>query len=555
MYIRKEKGIAILSMLIMSLVIMLMVVGSYRIILNNQKEVLIHESRNESMINNDNLGILVSDAILSKLTNSDWDNIKNKNYSFLNTVKSLNREINVVGAEFKDDHLFIEIKQQGRYSNHQVSELVLKISPPIPQQVNVVRPYATGVLGCSYVRMAGSGMVDSFDSRIDGYGASFFDSNGELQQNKLRENVTVQTLYADSTFTMTGNSPIYGDVVHVGNSMTTSGSAPVYGDIYTQGDLTMGGRSFGDIYSKGDVSFTTSSNAQGHVYSEGNVHVDSTGNPPQHITANGTIQYPSWWQWDNNRMNMVNNQYTQNASVAIDSLLTDEECDVVGIRDKNGDLSDEFDMKGDRLDDYLDSKNYFENNNTFSLRGPGGNNSQLTIGQSGQSTTLYIDKDLTTQGNLNVINIEGHVDIVVRGDLTINNNTQVVIQPNSSVRFIVEGVSRFNGGSNVLGQGPFVRDVNGQLRPAVEIVSGYEGGVGVFMAGSNDSIASVYAPYTEARITGSGDIYGSVRADKLNILGAGGIHYDESLEDVSFPGGMSNSPPQSFRIKTWNHSK
>ena len=53
----------------------------------------------------------------------------------------------------------------------------------------------------------------------------------------------------------------------------------------------------------------------------------------------------------------------------------------------------------------------------------------------------------------------------------------------------------------------------------------------VKITGSAAFWGAMYAPSAEIRVTGSGDIYGSLIGDTIKVTGSGDIHYDEALKD------------------------
>jgi len=63
------------------------------------------------------------------------------------------------------------------------------------------------------------------------------------------------------------------------------------------------------------------------------------------------------------------------------------------------------------------------------------------------------------------------------------------------------------------------------------------------VSGGSGSALTVYAPYTDVAVTGSGAIYGSIIADNLQAQGGAQFHYDEALG-----GGPSSGPPKLTRV-------
>lgn len=423
-------------------------------------------------------------------------------------------------------------------ANNPLAESRLRIEVSLSGSSGGRSLFQDGVVGCEGVNMVGSGQVDSFSSQFGAYGQTVQDSEGNTIQNSLRTNVNVRTIYDQATFNLSGNAPIYGNVIHPGDQLNMSGGTPVFGNVRVEGNVSANGTVHGTLTAGGNIVFGSASTQHGAVTAGGNVQVDATANPPQIITAGGAITYPNWWVWDQARMDMVTNGYRDNEAINLESLRTGSEvCDEAGVR-ADGALGEMFSdarnhPQAQSITDYVGPW-FNENPNRVTLTGPGGHNSTRILGADGAETILYVDKDLTTSGNLNEILVRGDVTLVVNGDFELSNNTQMNIAENATMRILVTGEAKFSGGSNLLTSNAFLR--GDDQAPAVSLFSAYQSAnsndVGVFVGGANNSHIAVYAPYATARIVGSGEIFGAMRAQFVDIRGSGDIHYDETLRDT-----------------------
>ena len=429
-------------------------------------------------------------------------------------------------------------------------------SPPI-------LPFADGVVGCAGVQLTGGAAIDSFNSNDGSYGATLSDGSTNSQTDEVR----VRTILAGAPGSFSGHAPIYGDVALTGD-VSMNGSTPIYGNLHADGGGgTLNGTVTGSVSVGGSVTFGSASNVQGHVSAGGDVTVSSTSNPPPSISAAGSVSYPSWWQY-NPQLAATSQQYAgsqqglaipqaYDASIACDPLQI--------VNPENGLPGDRFsDIWNDPDTDTL--ADYFQNAgcpqcsssdpNAVALTGGIGNQpaEHTVIGAPGSTTKIRVDNNLTTNGRLQTLTIQGDVTLVVDGGFNIGGATQLNVAPDANLTLLVTGQTTLGAGSNVLtdangGAQPFVR--NG--KPAFSVYSAYQSGQGqpgVTVSGANNSHVSVYAPNTEVRMTGSGEVYGAVRAGHLVLSGSGDIHYDSALGAV-VGGTNPGAGGLSARVTSW----
>ncbi|MFN4262290.1 MAG: hypothetical protein ACK4IT_01325 [Thioalkalivibrionaceae bacterium] len=443
--------------------------------------------------------------------------------------------------------------------------------------------YEDAILGCQGINMVGGAQIDSYDSRLGGYGAAIRDESGADtgESNSLRRAAVVRTLTNDATGNFSGNAPLYGDLRFSGSQLALSGGTPVFGNVFTDGNVDMNGTIHGNLIAGGDVTFGTASNQIGGVTAGGNVTVKATGNPPANgITAGGTVTWPSWWQWNADKMalaaNYQGNQSVSIAPIAVLPAAYDEECDPLALArlGPDGEMIpnpelEALEARAQAIEEVIGDDRLSVNQNRVQLKaGQDGNRPNSlhdwALGEANQDTIIRVDRSLTTAGGLHSLEIRGDVTLIVDGDLDIGNATQINVAPNSTLTLYVRGKTTFSGGSNLLQGDSFVVGEGDDARPAVRLFSLYsdvnnQGKVntqqpGVFVGGANASRIAVYAPNTAARIVGSGAVFGAVRAGYVDIRGSGDIHFDEALGTsgmIEGDDGESSSGEEGIRILSW----
>lgn len=368
-------------------------------------------------------------------------------------------------------------------------------------------PFAAAVVGCEGVDLSGSGTIDSWDSR-----------NGAYSPGLAAMNANVGTLTNFSDIIIRGNSPIRGSVL-AGRDVRVSGSSTVAGDY----------RAVRNIVFNGNPSC-----------------------PAAEVKAGGYVQVPGAW-WRNGCGG--GGEWEEDADVQ----LPQQTCDPL-----NAQL-----MIADSMDAYRPPVSAFtswphagwrpnpvviEQNVAY---GPG----NVRIGPGAHPVTvdalatdwIYVDGDfsLTSSSQLHFWNPSAvgapqHVRVFVEGDFETSGASRLNIDPGVSVTVYATGRINFGGGHSQT-IAPVV-EAGGEIRPTLSIYTSFSGNNGVRVTGSAPLSASIYAPYSDVSVTGSGALYGAVRGRTVSVSGAGGIHYDEALGLMSGGGGGSDGVP---RIAGW----
>lgn len=431
-----------------------------------------------------------------------------------------------------------------------------EVVPPPP-----VFPFGDGVVSCGDVNQVGSATIDSFNSNDGAYGADLGDGRTNAQTGEVQ----LRTIEDGADGTFSGNAPVYGDVAITGD-LQMSGGTPIYGSLDVGGSggdvngTVHGASSFG-----GDVSFGTSSDMRGPVLADGNVTVSATSTPPPAIDASGDISYPSWWQWNEDLSETAENYRAQQEGLELAPIRDPNEvCDPLAIRDPD------TGGPGQRFEDVWSDPDTVTIADYFAAQGcpecvaqqgdetffTGGIDDQdaanTTIGADGERVQVRVDTSLGTKGRLETLTVRGDVTMVVDGGFRTGGASSIAIAPGANLTVLVTGETDLGGGSSIVTdaeQSAFMR--NG--KPAFSLYSSYESGQGspgVNLRGANNSAVAIYAPATEARIVGSGEMFGAVRAGNLDLRGSGDIHYDVALNDFE-ASSPTAQPSMNTRAADW----
>lgn len=303
-----------------------------------------------------------------------------------------------------------------------------------------------------------------------------------------------------------------------------------------------------------NITLKGSSKITGGVLAGNNVVVDGNPAPPDSVFAGGEIIAPNWWR-------NQNGQAVANYQDSSDGYEFTETCDNLGILDENGRTYFESVAAGLNVvgaAQWLQEQgrdHYFEEDgNAFTFTGGRGNQdaSISYLGVPGSETSLSIDKDLRTSGRLQRLVVDGTVNLFVDGDFDLGGNTSLEISRGAVLNLYVSGKVTLSAGSELaLGAENFMRqDSAGVDRPAVSIYSAYQQSgsqSGVTIGGSNNTYAAIYAPGSNVDIGGSGALYGSLRAQNVEMFGSGSLEYVPELADyrVGTLGETSDASPGS----------
>jgi len=404
-------------------------------------------------------------------------------------------------------------------------------------------PFRGAIVACQAIGLSGSGRIDSFDSRLGAY-----------DRNDPGYAAHVLTLSDTGTVQITGNSPIYGDVNSTGGVRAT-GSSPIYGDINANGlvDLAAGGGVYpGNVRTTGDVMFSSSAVVHGSVLANGSIEFKNWG-----ARINGDAQAGGEIIKAANDL-AVHIPYgliRPNSNPNVPPVPTDE-CDPLGIDAVMAGFAS-MPSTGSLVPDWWPYK-------TWELRPEGARRYNESNGS--WENTPYTGVDAEVFGrDLKVIKVSGwnlaagqetritggDVVLFIDGDFIAGGNHKVYIDADSSLTIFVTGRVQLGNSFEVLELGTnnkFPKPVNSRGLPTFSIFSSYKAGNGVALSGNGKLTASVYAPFTDLNISGSGETAGAARARNINVSGGASLHYDVALGDIDIGGGGSSHSEPSVSI-------
>ena len=466
-------------------------------------------------------------------------------------------------------------------------------------------PFSVGILGRKGIAQSQGTQIDSYNSKYGQYGQQVSVNghqftNSSAQSSRLQTNVA-RTCTSGGTIGLNGGSKIYGNVRST-NNITVSSGTSVYGTTHSNGQTTIYGAVYGQTIASGPVHIEKSGSVKKKVLSGGNVTDNSTvggkvqsyghvlfknyasvpGNATSSshyvtvnsafknqqavINAGGAINYPTTF-------NSISPSPTVNYHPHLSStqlglpLITQIGNTQLGC--KNSQSSGLFKQMyrniqkngSVKLTHWL-QKHACKNKGCYSTTSSQvtlqdvNNSGQLTLGHKNQLTLLKTSKNLNTARSLSQLNIAGHVEILVKGNLTIGGSTAINVSSTGSMKFLITGQAQFKSGSSVNVNGPFVRNnLNNNPVPGFSIYSKYSSsGPGIVINENANSDIAAYAPHSAIKIRGSGSIYGGIAAQRISHSGSGSIHYDQYLRKIKLVHGNNSGPQPSQlrgRIMTW----
>lgn len=375
---------------------------------------------------------------------------------------------------------------------------------------NAVTPFGNAVVGCTGVNLAGSGRIDSYDSR-----------QGAYNQNTARANADVSTIAAAGHITLPGSTLIRGNVSAFGN-LTMSGSATVQGFMQ----------------------------ALGNVIFQGNPTC-----PANPVEAGGSITRPGAWWCPAAILNAFSSNVTP----------PNQQCDPLGVNVvvvqalNDARPTNPADFQSGNFNGWQASPINLGSQAAFSggFQIGAGNTAFFTTVPGG-TTDVFVQGNFTTGGGATVrienpaaVGPGGLIRLFVDGNLTLGGGSSLIIESGAALEIYITGTVNIGGGLMNQNNSPTLTfQQNGQTvtRPSFAIYSSFNGANGVRVGGNTQLFASVYAPLTSVSVEGSGGLYGSVRGATVNVTGAGGIHYDEALGGVSQGATVQAGAP---RITAW----
>lgn len=452
----------------------------------------------------------------------------------------------------------------GRNAEYQ-AEAIVKYSGGSGRGGNPV--YEALIVACDSLDLNGSGTIDSFNS-----------FNGPYNPAQARAEGHVRTLSSSGNVTITGGSPLHGDIAAKGN-VAFSGSGMVYGDIHAEGNITFGSGSAtyqSTAMARGNINFTQDSKLAGDVLANGDISFSAWNSKGlANVRAGGNINYAS-----TQSHHVPNGEARSNDSPHVEHI-PDRDCDPLNLKDVVAAQTDIPTTAPSIQPDWwpyvnweITPKEILKQNNADNKKMEKVGDAQLSTVFPGQETDVLVHRvpsmnltsgetlrvrpsiELDENGNERVIQ---DVVIIVDGDFTGAGNFELIIEPGMSLSVMVKGKTslgasfKVTDGKGGVPPGLAVRDqVDGEVGPpSFSIYSSYESaaGNGVTLNGNGKLTAAIYAPYSNVSLGGSGELFGSVIGKNVSTPGGTGIHFDEALKEgikVPSPGEDDSEPELEF---------
>ncbi|MFM5367027.1 hypothetical protein ACET85_14715 [Aeromonas veronii] len=401
--------------------------------------------------------------------------------------------------------------------------------------------FQDSVVACEGLSLSGSGFIDSYDSRKGAYKESV---SGTLNQG---QNAKVATVSDKANVVLAGHSPIWGDVRATG-SVTLNGSSPVAGNVLAGGDITIS-PSDGVVRVEGSVNGSGNFALQGgHIAGavaiNGDVsmgHGTSIAGDKLNYGGNGAFL-------DAKHQKYLDPQYRTHPKLPP---VAGQVCDPLNVAALaksfppatlpiNGPLTlgatQQMVLTTDPSSGSVTSSN--QHKPGLPLPGKG----ELF----GKEQTVY-KLDSLNMGADATLTIKGDVVLMIDKDFTMTGSNKLTVSEGSSLTLIVSGKVDLGAGAEVTA---VKQGLTAGGTPAISIYSSYSGKDGIKLSGNTPLYAALYAPLTEMKISGSGGLYGAVRAKHLTESGAGGVHYDEALGMADL--GEDQGPPPTLALRQWH---
>lgn len=389
-------------------------------------------------------------------------------------------------------------------------------------------PFSDMVIGCEGVTLNGSGKVDSYDSSQGNYSAAIASNHGD-----------VSTIEPNADVTLNGHAPIHGDVSSTGK-VHLGGSSPVFGNIHASGDVYISQANVtgyvltaGNFEQKGGT-ISGYVRANGDAAMDWGAKIDNENNFGLDILYGGSGVFKD----TNNNSQYVAAQYNVNPNVArvpehnesapdYDPKDPATNCDPLDITSEVAKIALDTSSLPALTIGSGDIYNLTPTIGQYSAGGSGiiypQSNNQFAEAFKTASVKLSSDGIISVSG--------GDVILYVAGNFSMAGNAQMSIASDSSLTIILTGKFSVAGSAGITANQQGL--TSSSKRPALSVYSSFSGVNGVSISGSSDIYAAIYAPLSNVKVVGSGNIFGSVRAKKVTVSGGAHIHYDQALQGAS----------------------
>ena len=465
----------------------------------------------------------------------------------LNTNTSTSYRYTLDAWENSADTSIMELDSKGAHyeGNYDIRGTITAGSSPGNNVFN------NAITTCDGASLGSGGVIDSYNSDDGAYNSSNPGGNGDI--TILNEN---------SSLNLSGSADIYGDVSVNGNISLTNGK--IYGDASATGNIitnNSGEASIGgNIEAGGNVTYksTDGTNAPDSISSDGSVTIGGEGQ----TSFNGDVSYGgdnggTYTSGDN-----VENNVTQYDEDHV-SEIASQECDILNI-------ADEFDNTANGIGSLENSDSTtvkFGGNNTSYVISDSGlidthNNQRVVIQTesveflSAETEVYVLDFNGFTYGGLSLtvesgsnVTIYLSEDTFIGGSIKVEEGATLTILTESSFEVGSNGsITNLNDDGTT---SPSVVNSNGNI--GTTLYSNYQSinnsDYGVNLFGNSDSYMTTYATNASVKIQASGDQYGSIRSNYVDVTNTSiGLHYDEQIANANIG---DNTGDSTVEITRW----
>lgn len=435
---------------------------------------------------------------------------------------------------------FLLITSEGKYQGavaYLKAEIEVQNSPGIPEP-------SSAVVSCNGVHVENGASIDSFDSR-----------NGTYSDDNKGSNADIIALNGDMT--VEGGINLAGNL-NVNGNLDQQGSANFGGDVAASGNVIMNNAPVsGNIYSGGDVTAKGVSVGDAGNSDSGNIHAQGNFAPNSSTAVTGSVNYAGDFTKPWNSYNIDEYFPDQiNNETPIDPTMSNHECnakDIANALPVVADMNTFSNMNeghGGRLAELEFNESTAQVFDSASTTAP-----YVSVSPSDVSAPLWGDEDKSVyvfddfEMNNTMITIVGDVTIMIKGDLTTSGGgTGFKFKDgdtDSSLTILIEGQVHLGSSTKVFENATVDAD---KLKSPFTIYSSFEStsdideknatDTAVYLNGAAGMYAQVYAPLGNIEYAAGGAMMGSLEGRNVKLSGAGTVHYDEALKDVS---GLENS--------------
>lgn len=409
-----------------------------------------------------------------------------------------------------------------------------------------ISTFPGGIVACESLSLAGSALVDSFDSRGGSYGD--YDFNNELN---IHNNANVYTIAGD--LEVSGGSEIKGDVTVNGDVSTSNTSSQITGDLSASGNIDLINMTVTGAISAGSTSSNmgygyvslTGGGVSGDVSSVDKIVIPKDGaTVGGNIIANDGYIMPSSWS-DLSKLGASGVFYSgaKAPSMVNDScnqLVIENAFPIIESTSPSSFLNDN---PSGQVSVTIDSSQAsgFENEKTLEPVA----NLASSLWEDTRSVYFFDNMNLSNT----MITITGDITILVEGDVTTSNGASgfqfVENDKTSSLTLLVKGQIDLDSSSQVFKDVSIDNDSEVPLIIYSSNSSSASDNYAVSLLGDSDMYAQVYAPLGDVNYGASGVLTGSLTGKNITLSGTGAIHYDEAIADKKL---TQNTDPMPVKI-------